>query len=276
MLPPPRAVDGSDALCILVGSGRSCVLESAHAIAGIWIPLRGRLQLGGDDVIACGELLATEAEPSLRVIGRGNALWVALVGARAAWHGALDGLSDIPLPEPQLLPARHAADLPLRRRALTLARAAGSDKADAVAAGLIEDVLMLQKAFAAAIARCRGRTYAQRRQVFLRLQRVRNHIIANCQHELDNEELARIASYSPWQFIRAFRTAYAQTPHAFVIEQRLRLARRLLSTSPLSISEVAAASGFEDRCAFSRLFSERFGMTARAFRRVAVDARLAA
>lgn len=275
LLPPPRA-DGGDALCLLIGSGRGCVFESAHAIAGIWIPLRGRLQFGGGDVIACGELLATEAEPNVRVVGRGNALWVALIGARAAWHCALDGLSDIPLPEPQLLPARHAADLPLRRRALALARAAGSDKADAVGGGLIEDILMLQQAFAAAIARCPGRTYAQRRQVFLRLQRVRNHIIANCQRELDNEELARIASYSPWQFIRAFRCAYAQTPHAFLIEQRLRLARRLLSTSPLSIAEVAVASGFEDRCAFSRLFSERFGLTARAFRRVAVDARLAA
>ncbi len=275
MLPPLRA-EGRDALCVLIGGGRGCVLESAHAIAGIWIPLRGRLQLGAGDAVACGELATTEAESSLRVVGRGNALWIGLVGARAAWHVALDGLNEIPLPEPQLLPARHTADLPLRRRALALARAAGSSRAEAVAAGLVEDVLLLQQTFAAAIERCPGRTYAQRRQVFLRLQRVRNHIIANCHRELDNEELARIASYSPWQFIRAFRSAYAQTPHAFVIEQRLRLARRLLSISPLSIAEVAAASGFEDRCAFSRLFSERFGLTARAFRRDAVEARIAA
>ena len=275
MLPPPRA-DGGDALCVLVGRGRGCVLESANAVGGVWIPLRGRLQFATGDVIASGELFTTEVESNLRVVGRGNALWVALLGARAAWHRALDGLGDIPLPEPQLLPARHVAGWFLRRRALALARAAVTGNVDAIAAGLIEDVFVLQAAFGAAIGRCPGRTYVQRRQVFLRLQRVRNHIIANCQRELDNNELARIASYSPWQFIRAFRAAYEQTPHAFLIEQRLRCARRLLGTTPLSIAEIAVASGFEDRCAFSRLFSERFGLTARAFRRGAADARLAA
>jgi AraC family transcriptional regulator len=274
----PMRADGTDALNVVVGAGRGCVLEAEAPVAGVWIPLRGRLQFatGSGDLIATGELGTTEAEPGLRVIGRGNALWVALLGTKSAWQRALGSLSEIPIPDPVLLPARHIADAALRRRAIAVARAAADGRADAVVAGLLDAVFSLQDAFGAAIERCPGRTYVQRRQVFLRLQRVRNYVMANCHRELDNEELARIANYSPWQFIRAFRSAYEQTPHAFVIEQRLRRARRLLLSSSLSIAEIASASGFEDRCAFSRLFSERFGVTARAFRRETNATRLVA
>ena len=263
------ASDAGDSLHVVVGVGRGCVLESDVALAGAWIPLRGRLQIGAasTETIGQGEISTTEPEIGLRAIGRGNALWIALLGTRGAWHRALADISEIPIPEPMLLPARQAADIALRRHAVALARAAADARAEPVASALIERIFAQQKVFAASIERCPGRTYVQRRQVFLRLQRVRNYIAANCHLDLENDELARLASYSPWQFIRAFRTAYAQTPHAFVIDQRLRRARRLLSSSSLSIAEVAAACGFEDRCAFSRLFSERFGISAREFRR---------
>ena len=272
----PVRSDIPDALNIIVGAGRGCVLDAESSIAGVWIPLRGRLQLSSGDQVAVGEIAATEVESNLRVIGRGNALWVALLGPRGAWHRALESLSEIPIPDPVLLPARYVGDNTLRRSAIAVARAAAEGRAETAVAGLIENIHGLQSGLGPAIERCPGRTYVQRRQVFLRLQRVRNYVIANAHRDLDNEELARIANYSPWQFIRAFRSAYAQTPHAFVIEQRLRRAQRLLSTSSLSIAEIAAASGFEDRCAFSRLFSERFGVTARAFRRETSIARLVA
>lgn len=271
------ANDCADTLHVVVGAGRGCVLESDAALAGVWIPLRGRLQIGiaSTETIAQGEISTTEPDPGLRAIGRGNALWVALLGSRSAWHRALAEISEIPVPEPMLLPARQRADVALRRHAVALVRVAAEPCAEGVASGLIERIFTLQKVFSGAIERCPGRTYVQRRQVFLRLQRVRNYIAANFHRDLENDELARLASYSPWQFIRAFRTAYAQTPHAFVIDQRLRRAQRLLATSSLSIAEVASACGFEDRCAFSRLFSDRFGVTARDFRRrsTALDGR---
>jgi AraC family transcriptional regulator len=274
----PMRAESAEYLHVVVGGGRGCLLDAEGPVAGVWIPLRGKLQLaaGSGDLIAVGEVSTTEPETNIRVIGRGNALWLALLGTRSAWHRALENLSEIPIPDPLLLPARHNADIALRRRAVAVARGAAAGRSEMVVAGLVEDVFSLQSGFSAAIERCPGRTYVQRRQVFLRLQRVRNYVISNCHRDLDNDELARIANYSPWQFIRAFRSAYEQTPHAFVIEQRLRRAQRLLISSSLSIAEIAAASGFEDRCAFSRLFSERFGVTARAFRRETNVARMVA
>lgn len=252
---------------VVSGGGRGCTLRLDAVSAGLWIPLRGRIQLGSDTVLYPGEARVTEPEARLQVIGRGNALWLAVLGTPGAWRLALDRLIETPSMEPLLLPARHRADRDLRRCAVALAREVLSGQPEACVEVLLDRVLAMQDEFAAAIARCPGRTYAQRRQVFLRLQRVRNYLASNCQLEIDNDALARMASYSPWHFIRAFRAAYGETPHAYLVQQRLERARRLLRASPLAIAEVALASGFENRCAFSRLFRQRFGTTAGAMRR---------
>jgi len=256
-------------LVAVLGGGRGCVLRVTGQASAVWIPLRGRLQIdaaNADSVAMPGEMRVTEPETRIHAIGRGNALWMGLFGHPHAWRRALGGLVELPTPEPVLLPARHRADNALRRRAIALARADEANRGDK-ALTLIESVAAHQAAFAPAIARCPGRTFAQRRQVFLRLQRVRNYLASNCHLDIDNESLARMASYSPWHFIRAFRAAYQETPHAYLVRMRLERARRLLSQSPLAIAEIALASGFENRCAFSRLFRERFGVTAGAVRR---------
>jgi AraC family transcriptional regulator len=263
------ASGAADMLNIVVGGGRGCVLRADGPLAGLWLPLRGRLQLscgGAEGTLLSGEVRISEPESGSSAIGRGNALWIALLGTRAAWRRALERSSEMPLTEPILLPTWHVADRMLRRRAIALARAAVG-ATDGALQALTESVVELQHRHASAIERCPGRTYAQRRQVFLRLQRVRNYLVANCHLEVDNDRLARMASYSPWHFIRAFRAAYLQTPHAFLVEQRLQRACRLLRSSPLAVAEIALASGFENRCAFSRLFRQRFGMTAGALRR---------
>ena len=259
-----------DQLAIVLGGGRGCVLRADGPLAGLWMPLRGRLQLGGgigDGVLQPGEVRITEPETAVSAVGRGSAVWIALLGGRGAWRRTLERLGDVPLPEPLLLPTWHFADRTLRRRAIALVRAAARGPADAALQAIIESLLELQDEHGPAIERCPGRTYAQRRQVFARLQRVRNYLAANCHLEVDNDRLARMASYSPWHFIRAFRAAYDQTPHAFLVDQRLQRARRLLRSSHLAVAEIALASGFENRCAFSRLFRQRFGVTAGAMRR---------
>ncbi|HET6545419.1 MAG TPA: AraC family transcriptional regulator [Rhodanobacteraceae bacterium] len=282
VLSPKAGVRLDDSLlACVVGGGRGCTLRIEPSMAGVWIPLRGRVQLATADAevdLAPRDLRVTEAGTCVQATGRGNALWVGLIGGRAAWRNALGGVLEIPTPEPLLLPACHPADRDLRRRAIALVRAAvtaakreptADAMVDASVAALMDSIFRLQNRLSAAIARCPGRTYAQRRQVFLRLQRVRNHLAVNCHLDLDNDALARMASYSPWHFIRAFRVAYGETPHAYLVRQRLERAHRLLHGSPLAIAEVALASGFENRCAFSRLFRQRFGTTAGAVRRQA-------
>jgi AraC family transcriptional regulator len=266
--PPTHADKGG--LVAVIGGGRGCALRVSGSVTAMWLPLRGRLQIdaaNADSVALPGELRVTEPESRVHAIGRGNAMWLAVLGHSSAWRRALGGLMDAPLSDPVLIPARHRADHALRRHAVAFVRAGDERARNDRAEPLIEQVVSLQRGFESAILRCPGRTFAQRRQVFVRLQRVHNYLAGNCHLDIDNGALARMASYSPWHFIRAFRAAYEETPHAYLVRQRLERARRLLRASPLAIAEIALASGFENRCAFSRLFRERFGVTAGAMRR---------
>jgi AraC family transcriptional regulator len=253
----------------ILGGGRGCQLLASKAASAIWIPLRGRLQIGngGDSLLGAGEVRVTE-DVSVQAIGRGNSLWIVLFGRPAAWRQLMLGRIGASLAEAWLFPAKYAADRDLRRRAVALARAiaAGSGVEIAVE-NILERVVAMQSGFSEAIARCPGRTYAQQRQVFVRLQRVRNYLLANCRVDVENEALARMANYSPSHFIRAFRAVYEETPHSFLIRQRLDLARRLLSSSPLAINEIAIEAGFDNPSAFSRVFRQRFGITAGTARR---------
>jgi len=271
-------------LRILIGYGRGCVLHGSTLPATILIPLRGRVQLSDGEQsrsLESGELVVCEAGQRLQVIGRGAALWIAIFAPAKVWHQLAGDIIETP-PDPLLLPALHAADRPIRRAAVRLARAAltAERKDDSFAlssasafATLIAD---LQSEFDPLIDRCPGRTLAQRRSVFLRLQRVRNYMASSCHLDLDIAGFARMASYSPCHFIRAFSTVYGETPHAVLVEQRLGRAHRLINESALAITEIARASGFENRCAFSRSFKRRFGVTATDVREGARSPSLAA
>jgi AraC family transcriptional regulator len=267
MAPPARGA--SEQLALVIGGGRGCLFKIDGEAAGIWMPIRGRLHLqsaAGDSMVTPREILVTEPESRACASGRGNALWASLVGSPSAWRAALWGTMDFPTGNPMLLPARHIADREFRRRTIALVRLASSSNSYLSASVATDLAVGLQERFASSISRCPGRTFSQRRMVFVRLQRVRNYIAANCHLDLDDRELARMANYSQWHFIRLFRDAYQETPHAFLLIQRLMRARRLLDTSPLAITEIARASGFENRSVFSRLFHKHFGVTALSIR----------
>lgn len=258
-----------ECLALVIGGGRGCSLRIEGEVAGIWMPIRGRLHLqsaAGDSIVVPREILVTEPDSKICVSGRGNALWASLLGTSCAWRAALSDTMDFPTSNPMLLPARYVADHEFRKRTIALVRQASGDSPDVSAHVAIDLAVRLQEGFASCISRCPGRTFSQRRLVFVRLQRVRNFIAANCHLDLDDRELAKMASYSQWHFIRLFRDAYQETPHAFLLNQRLMRARRLLDSSPLAITEIARASGFENRSVFSRLFHKHFGVTALSIR----------
>jgi len=255
---------------VVVGYGRGCVLHASASAATIIVPLRGRVQVSDGEqsrLLGSGDLLVGEASQRLQVVGRGAALWVAVFASPGAWHQLMADGSQA-MSDPLLVPALHACDRSVRRAAVRLARVAlAANRGDgyrtiAAAAAFAALVGELQSGFDPLIARCPGRTLAQRRSVFLRLQRVRNYMASSCHLDLDIAGFARMASYSPCHFIRAFSTVFGETPHAVLVEQRLGRARRLIHESELAITEIARASGFENRCAFSRSFKRRFGITA--------------
>src|SRR5690349_3911259 len=70
------------------------------------------------------------------------------------------------------------------------------------------------------------------------------------------EDLSREVSLSPYHLIRSFRRVYKQTPHQYIVGQRIAKAKELLRNSNLSITEICMEVGFESLGSFSTLFSK--------------------
>lgn len=249
-------------LHLIYGEGGGCILEITGTAVGVWIPLRGSLQVhcsGLNRPVHTGDVLVTGIDDDAKAVGHANGRWLAVIGGRRAWSWIQTDISES---RTQLLPDLQKAGRELRRAAIATVRATSPLELENKTRALADDVASLQAPLRKAIARCPGRTLARKRQVFLRLQRVRNFIGACCNRDLDNETLARMANLSPHYFLRTFSAVYSETPHSYLVNQRLERARRLLVSSDLAITEIALASGFENRCVFSRAYRKHFGTTA--------------
>jgi AraC family transcriptional regulator len=75
------------------------------------------------------------------------------------------------------------------------------------------------------------------------------------------DALAAAVNLSPYHFARAFRATTGMTPHVFVIEHRLMVARDRLLRGDDSVPRVAVSVGFSNISHFRRLFRRRYGLT---------------
>lgn len=72
-------------------------------------------------------------------------------------------------------------------------------------------------------------------------------------------EIAGACDLSRSYFIHAFRETTGQTPHQWLIAQRLERARTLLMEFERPLADVAAACGFADQSHFTRVFTQSTG-----------------
>ena len=81
-------------------------------------------------------------------------------------------------------------------------------------------------------------------------------------------ELAALAGVSARHFERAFRQSTGSSPHAYVMNRRLHMARDLLISQPeLPIDQIALRVGFSSSSHFSSAFRRQTGLTPTDFRK---------
>ncbi|MHA2938820.1 AraC family transcriptional regulator [Vibrio sp. RC27] len=92
------------------------------------------------------------------------------------------------------------------------------------------------------------------------LLRAKEYIAANLNNDISIDDIANVASMSKFHFIRLFRSQFGITPHQYVLNCRINLAKKALD-SGLSSVEVAQLCGFADSSHLNRRFKSYFGMT---------------
>lgn len=205
---------------------------------------------GVERPVAAGEL-AIFASQELHAIGATARPWTfsALHLPRAAVLEALarHGQSH--------LPAVVAASAPVAA-AFTALHAA-------IRAGVVDRELA---AFADLLARTSGSRDSGRGALAPPVAAAREHLDARLDRVVPLAELAGVLALSPTYLARRFSSEVGTAPHAYHLQARIGLARRLLRQGQSPIS-AALAAGFADQSHFTRHFTRAVGMTPARYRR---------
>lgn len=89
----------------------------------------------------------------------------------------------------------------------------------------------------------------------------------NYANKITLEELADISGYSVSRFQYLFRELYGTSPIEFLINERIRHAKELMSFDDTSINEISCSVGYDDPGYFSRIFKKYTGFSPKDFRK---------
>lgn len=91
------------------------------------------------------------------------------------------------------------------------------------------------------------------------IRRARDRIHSDPSAHLTLGDLAREAGVSRFQLLRGFARELGLTPHAYIVQQRIALARRLIRQR-FSLAQAAVLAGFYDQSHMTRCFVRQFGV----------------
>jgi AraC family transcriptional regulator len=92
-----------------------------------------------------------------------------------------------------------------------------------------------------------------------RLRTVREFVHARIEDDLSLEELALSVGLSTAHFAQMFRRSTGESPHQFVLRQRVERAKEMLRAAEARVLDVAVACGFKTQQHFARVFRRMSG-----------------
>lgn len=96
--------------------------------------------------------------------------------------------------------------------------------------------------------------------------RTRDYLHAHLDQDVGLDELATVAGVDRFRLSRAFKASFGLAPHAYLVQLRLSVARKLLRQG-LAPAQVAMELGFADQSHLGRWFRRAYGMSPAAYRK---------
>jgi AraC family transcriptional regulator len=101
---------------------------------------------------------------------------------------------------------------------------------------------------------------------FARLRKIKELVDANMDDDLSLDEMAQSVELSTAHFARMFRKSTGETPHQFVLRQKIERAKAMLRDRATRVLDVAVACGFKTQQHFAQVFREVCGTTPTEYR----------
>jgi AraC family transcriptional regulator len=89
-----------------------------------------------------------------------------------------------------------------------------------------------------------------------RLRRIRELVDVKMEDDLSLDEMAESVGLSTAHFARMFRKSTGETPHQFVLRQRVERAKAMLRAPDARVLDVAVACGFKTQQHFAQVFRD--------------------
>jgi AraC family transcriptional regulator len=99
-----------------------------------------------------------------------------------------------------------------------------------------------------------------------RLRRIEELVHAKIEDELSLRELAQSVDLSTAHFSRMFRESTGETPHQFLLRQRVERAKEMLRSAEARVMDVAVACGFKTQQHFAQVFRHVCGASPTEYR----------
>lgn len=103
--------------------------------------------------------------------------------------------------------------------------------------------------------------HSTKQELYRRLQYARDFIDSCFCDPINLENIAQVACLNREYFIRQFHNYFKITPTQYLIGKRMEVAKHLLQTSEISISEVCHHVGYSDPSSFNKLFRRYFNIS---------------
>ena len=100
-----------------------------------------------------------------------------------------------------------------------------------------------------------------------RLRRVKEFVDARMEDDLNLDDMARSVDLSTAHFARMFRKSTGETPHQFVLRQKIERAKVLLRAPNARILDIAITCGFKTQQHFAQVFRDVCGISPKEYRR---------
>lgn len=94
-----------------------------------------------------------------------------------------------------------------------------------------------------------------------------NFMEQNCDKPIALKDIAAAVNFSPTYFHKVFTLSVGKTPHEFLMEKRISMAKMLLLTTEDSIERIVEKTGFSSLSYFDYSFKGRVGITPSDFRK---------
>ena len=98
------------------------------------------------------------------------------------------------------------------------------------------------------------------------LLRAKDLADARYSEPVDVDAMARAAHLSRAHFIRQFRRAFGESPHAYLLTRRLERAAAMLRTTDRSVADICFAVGAQSVGSFTTTFTRTYGKSPGAYR----------